>query len=172
MWRSVPVASLWDLLVWWPLAQRKWYQVCSTITHEHYVTLWNQTNTSMLTVVFPQNWWHEWWSGTFFVIIIQKKKKSPLCIDSMSLTQCVLQCLFLTHFWTCFQGSGDKAHAVLTGEVEDVPCGLIISSIGYKSTLIDPSVPFDSRRAIVPNTNGRVQQAAGVYSQNIIKKAT
>lgn len=61
---------------------------------------------------------------------------------------------------------------MLTGEVEDVPCGLIISSIGYKSTLIDPSVPFDSRKAIIPNINGRVQQAAGVYSENILQKAS
>ena len=54
---------------------------------------------------------------------------------------------------------------MLTGEVEDVPCGLIISSIGYKSTLIDPSVPFDLHKSIVPNINGRVQQAAGVCIQ-------
>lgn len=50
---------------------------------------------------------------------------------------------------------------MLTGEVEDVPCGLVVSSIGYKSLPIDPSVPFDSRKAIVPNTMGRVKQAAG-----------
>lgn len=61
----------------------------------------------------------------------------------------------------CEQGSGDGAQAVLTGEVEDVPCGLVVSSIGYKSLPIDPSVPFDSRKAIVPNTMGRVKQAAG-----------
>ena len=49
-----------------------------------------------------------------------------------------------------------------TGEVEDVACGLVISSIGYKSLPIDPSVPFDPSKAIIPNTMGRVQQAAGV----------
>lgn len=52
---------------------------------------------------------------------------------------------------------------MVTGEVEDVTCGLVISSIGYKSLPIDPSVPFDSRKAIVPNTMGRVQQAAGTH---------
>ncbi|MEQ2189079.1 hypothetical protein GOODEAATRI_021550, partial [Goodea atripinnis] len=56
----------------------------------------------------------------------------------------------------------NRLEAVLTGEVEDVSCGLVISSIGYKSLPIDPSVPFDSRRAIVPNSVGRVHQAAGV----------
>lgn len=50
-----------------------------------------------------------------------------------------------------------------TGEVEDVECGLVISSIGYKSLPIDPAVPFDARKAIIPNTMGRVQQTAGVY---------
>uniref|UniRef100_A0A3P9Q2U1 NADPH:adrenodoxin oxidoreductase, mitochondrial n=1 Tax=Poecilia reticulata TaxID=8081 RepID=A0A3P9Q2U1_POERE len=58
------------------------------------------------------------------------------------------------------EGSGDAARAVLTGEVEDVSCGLVISSIGYKSLPIDPVVPYDSRRAIVPNSVGRVHQAA------------
>ncbi|XP_071763934.2 NADPH:adrenodoxin oxidoreductase, mitochondrial [Centroberyx gerrardi] len=67
------------------------------------------------------------------------------------------------------EGSGEGARAVPTGEVEDVTCGLVISSIGYKSLPIDPSVPFDSRRAIVPNTMGRVQQATGLYCSGWLK---
>ncbi|XP_074475247.1 NADPH:adrenodoxin oxidoreductase, mitochondrial [Sebastes fasciatus] len=67
------------------------------------------------------------------------------------------------------EGSGEGARAVLTGEVEDVPCGLVVSSIGYKSLPIDPSVPFDSRKAIVPNNMGRVQQAAGLYCSGWVK---
>ncbi|KAM7371199.1 hypothetical protein PAMP_010690 [Pampus punctatissimus] len=67
------------------------------------------------------------------------------------------------------EGSGEAARAVLTGEVEDVTCGLVISSIGYKSLPIDPSVPFDSSKAIVPNIMGRVQQAAGVYCSGWLK---
>lgn len=59
------------------------------------------------------------------------------------------------------QGSGDGARAVPTGQIEDVECGLIISSIGYKSIPIDPTVPFDPRKAIVPNDMGRVQDTAG-----------
>lgn len=62
------------------------------------------------------------------------------------------------------QGSGEGARAVLTGEVEDVSCGMVISSIGYKSVPIDPLVPFDSGRAIIPNKMGRVQQAAGAVN--------
>ncbi|XP_054455134.1 NADPH:adrenodoxin oxidoreductase, mitochondrial [Anoplopoma fimbria] len=67
------------------------------------------------------------------------------------------------------EGSGDGAQAVLTGEVEDLTCGLVISSIGYKSLPIDPSLPFDSRKAIVPNNMGRVQQAAGLYCSGWLK---
>uniref|UniRef100_UPI0037E99F79 NADPH:adrenodoxin oxidoreductase, mitochondrial isoform X1 n=1 Tax=Semicossyphus pulcher TaxID=241346 RepID=UPI0037E99F79 len=67
------------------------------------------------------------------------------------------------------EGSGDSSRAVLTGEVEDVTCGLVISSIGYKSLPIDPSVPFDSHKAIVPNNMGRVQQAAGLYCSGWLK---
>ncbi|XP_076616409.1 NADPH:adrenodoxin oxidoreductase, mitochondrial isoform X2 [Chaetodon auriga] len=67
------------------------------------------------------------------------------------------------------EGSGEGARAVLTGEVEDVTCGLVISSIGYKSLPIDPSVPFDSHKAIVPNSMGRVQQAAGLYCSGWLK---
>ncbi|XP_024861695.1 NADPH:adrenodoxin oxidoreductase, mitochondrial isoform X2 [Kryptolebias marmoratus] len=67
------------------------------------------------------------------------------------------------------EGSGEGARAVLTGDVEDVSCGLVISSIGYKSLPIDPTVPFDSRRAIVPNSNGRVRQATGLYCSGWLK---
>ncbi|XP_070847048.1 NADPH:adrenodoxin oxidoreductase, mitochondrial isoform X2 [Chaetodon trifascialis] len=67
------------------------------------------------------------------------------------------------------EGSGEGARAVLTGEVEDVTCGLVISSIGYKSLPIDPSVPFDSHKAIVPNSMGRVQQAGGLYCSGWLK---
>ncbi|XP_061611860.1 NADPH:adrenodoxin oxidoreductase, mitochondrial [Phyllopteryx taeniolatus] len=67
------------------------------------------------------------------------------------------------------EGSGEAARAVLTGEVEDVTCGLVISSIGYKCLLIDPSVPFDSGKAIVPNQMGRVQQSPGLYCSGWLK---
>uniref|UniRef100_A0A7N6A1H4 NADPH:adrenodoxin oxidoreductase, mitochondrial n=1 Tax=Anabas testudineus TaxID=64144 RepID=A0A7N6A1H4_ANATE len=67
------------------------------------------------------------------------------------------------------EGSGEGACAVLTGEVEDVTCGLVISSIGYKSLPIDPLVPFEPRKAIVPNTMGRVHQATGLYCSGWLK---
>ncbi|KAJ4432143.1 hypothetical protein ANN_20759, partial [Periplaneta americana] len=50
-----------------------------------------------------------------------------------------------------------KQQAVPTGTTETVPCGLILRSIGYRSTQADPDVPFDSGRGHVLNTKGVVQ---------------
>ncbi|XP_053155062.1 NADPH:adrenodoxin oxidoreductase, mitochondrial isoform X2 [Hemicordylus capensis] len=57
---------------------------------------------------------------------------------------------------TRLEGSGETAKAVPTGEVEELMCGLILSSIGYRSLPIDTSVPFDPKQGIVPNSSGRV----------------
>ncbi|XP_061564616.1 NADPH:adrenodoxin oxidoreductase, mitochondrial [Cololabis saira] len=70
---------------------------------------------------------------------------------------------------TKLEGSGETAKAVLTGDVEDIPCGMVISSVGYKSVPIDPSVPFDSKKAIVPNSMGRVEQTQGLYCSGWLK---
>ncbi|XP_020774889.1 NADPH:adrenodoxin oxidoreductase, mitochondrial isoform X2 [Boleophthalmus pectinirostris] len=67
------------------------------------------------------------------------------------------------------EGSGEGARAVLTTEEEVVPCGLVISSIGYKSLPIDPAVPFDPSKAIIPNDMGRVTQAPGLYVSGWLK---
>ncbi|KAK7135087.1 hypothetical protein R3I93_018252 [Phoxinus phoxinus] len=68
------------------------------------------------------------------------------------------------------EGSGEGTRAVPTGQLEDLECGLIISSIGYKSFPIDPTVPFDPRRAIVPNAMGRVQDTTGLYCSGWVKR--
>ncbi|KAL0984059.1 hypothetical protein UPYG_G00136550 [Umbra pygmaea] len=67
-------------------------------------------------------------------------------------------------------GEGEGARAEATGEVEDMECGLVVSSIGYKSLAIDPVVPFDSRKDVIPNTMGRVQNAAGLYCSGWVKR--
>lgn len=68
-----------------------------------------------------------------------------------------LSCFF------CFfaQGSGEEAQALPTGQTQDLECGLLISSIGYKSLPIDPIVPFDSHTSTVPNEMGRVLHTQG-----------
>ncbi|KAI3709556.1 hypothetical protein L2E82_39320 [Cichorium intybus] len=45
--------------------------------------------------------------------------------------------------------------AIGTGEYEDIKCGLVLKSIGYKSIPID-GLPFDQSKGVVPNIKGRV----------------
>uniref|UniRef100_A0A8D0EEM0 NADPH:adrenodoxin oxidoreductase, mitochondrial n=1 Tax=Salvator merianae TaxID=96440 RepID=A0A8D0EEM0_SALMN len=71
---------------------------------------------------------------------------------------------------TRLEGSGDTAKAIPTGEVEELLCGLILSSIGYKSLPIDPSVPFDPKRGVIPNNLGRVLGAPGLYCSGWVKR--
>ncbi|XP_042309383.1 NADPH:adrenodoxin oxidoreductase, mitochondrial isoform X2 [Sceloporus undulatus] len=71
---------------------------------------------------------------------------------------------------TRLEGTGDGTKAVPTGEVEEVMCGLILSSIGYKSVPIDPAVPFDPKQGIIPNNLGRVLGAPGLYCSGWVKR--
>uniref|UniRef100_A0A670JEB4 NADPH:adrenodoxin oxidoreductase, mitochondrial n=1 Tax=Podarcis muralis TaxID=64176 RepID=A0A670JEB4_PODMU len=71
---------------------------------------------------------------------------------------------------TRLEGSGDAAKAVPTGDTEDVMSGLILSSIGYRSLPIDPAVPFDPKRGVIPNQSGRVLGAPGLYCSGWVKR--
>lgn len=51
-------------------------------------------------------------------------------------------------------GSG-KQSAIGTGQFEDLECGLLLKSIGYKSVPVD-GLPFDHHKGVVPNIRGRV----------------
>ncbi|KAG6743153.1 hypothetical protein POTOM_054099 [Populus tomentosa] len=48
-----------------------------------------------------------------------------------------------------------KQIAVGTGLYEDLDCGLVLKSIGYKSVPVD-GLPFDHEKGVVPNIKGRV----------------
>eukprot|EP00850_Spirogloea_muscicola_P003743 SM000015S01243 [mRNA] locus=s15:717692:722281:- [translate_table: standard] len=52
-------------------------------------------------------------------------------------------------------GLGKPQRAIGLGELEDIPCGLILRSIGYKSIPV-PELHFDHTKGIVPNKLGRV----------------
>lgn len=52
-------------------------------------------------------------------------------------------------------GEDGYVRAEGTGETEVVPCGMVIRSVGYRGAPL-PGVPFDERRGIVPNEEGRV----------------
>ncbi|NWS56158.1 ADRO protein, partial [Chunga burmeisteri] len=71
---------------------------------------------------------------------------------------------------TCLEGSGDSAKAIPTGEVEELECGLVLSSIGYRSLPLDPVVPFDTQRGVIPNSSGRVEGVPGLYCSGWVKR--
>ncbi|XP_048653857.1 NADPH:adrenodoxin oxidoreductase, mitochondrial isoform X2 [Marmota marmota marmota] len=71
---------------------------------------------------------------------------------------------------TRLEGVGEATQAVPTGDTEDLPCGLVLSSVGYKSRPIDPSVPFDSKLGIIPNVEGRVVGVPGLYCSGWVKR--
>lgn len=50
--------------------------------------------------------------------------------------------------------------AVPTADTEDLPCGLVLRSIGYRGQPI-PDVPFDDVRNVIRNTAGRVTDPDG-----------
>jgi ferredoxin--NADP+ reductase len=64
--------------------------------------------------------------------------------------------------------------AVPTGAEETIECGLVLRSIGYRGVPL-PGVPFDERRGLIRNLNGRVigddgERAAGEYAVGWIKR--
>jgi ferredoxin--NADP+ reductase len=62
-----------------------------------------------------------------------------------------------------------------TGEREEIECGLVLRSIGYKGIGLE-GLPFDPSRGVIPNEAGRVtdpesgEQAAGHYAVGWIKR--
>jgi ferredoxin/flavodoxin---NADP+ reductase len=46
-------------------------------------------------------------------------------------------------------------NAVGTGQYEDLPVGMVLRSVGYFGVPL-PGVPFDSRKGVIPNDDGRV----------------
>ena len=64
---------------------------------------------------------------------------------------------------TRLEGEPGAQRAVGTGERRVIPCDMVLRSIGYASSPIDPSVPFDEQRAVVPNQGGRVEP--GLYTK-------
>ncbi|KAF9437525.1 NADPH-adrenodoxin reductase [Entomortierella beljakovae] len=72
------------------------------------------------------------------------------------------------------EGQDNNRKAVGTGEKEILKCGLAFRSIGYKSVGIQ-GIPFDGRKGIVPNTDGKVIDAdqkfvPGLYASGWLKR--
>lgn len=54
-----------------------------------------------------------------------------------------------------------------TGDFFEIDCGLIVAAIGYRSEPME-GAPFDEKRAIIPNDDGRVEN--GLYAVGWIKR--
>jgi ferredoxin/flavodoxin---NADP+ reductase len=54
-----------------------------------------------------------------------------------------------------------RVRAQDTGETEDIECGLVLRSIGYRGTPL-AGIPFDDRRGLIRNDGGRVVNDDGV----------
>ncbi|KAF9572198.1 hypothetical protein EC968_010135 [Mortierella alpina] len=72
------------------------------------------------------------------------------------------------------EGDNNSRKAVATGAKESLDCGLAFRSIGYKSVGIQ-GVPFDERKGIVPNMDGKVLDAEqnvvpGLYASGWLKR--
>jgi len=57
--------------------------------------------------------------------------------------------------------------AVATEERENVPCGIVFRSVGYRGVAL-PGLPFDESTGTIPNTAGRVEP--GLYCAGWIKR--
>ncbi len=60
-----------------------------------------------------------------------------------------------------------------TGEKEELPCGLVFRSVGYRGIAI-AGVPFDEKRGVIPNVQGRIVESGspipGLYAAGWIKR--
>ncbi|RKP39072.1 hypothetical protein BJ085DRAFT_43076 [Dimargaris cristalligena] len=65
----------------------------------------------------------------------------------------------LTVCHNTLEGPVESPRAIATDQTHTIETGLLLRSIGYRSEAVDPSVPFDTRHHIVPNSQGRVDPA-------------
>jgi ferredoxin/flavodoxin---NADP+ reductase len=74
-----------------------------------------------------------------------------------------------------YRAEGGAIRARDAGERETIECGLVLRSIGYAGIGLE-GVPFDPRRGLIPNRDGRVtelesgRQAEGQYAVGWIKR--
>ncbi|MBM3290848.1 MAG: NADP oxidoreductase, partial [Candidatus Hydrogenedentes bacterium] len=71
------------------------------------------------------------------------------------------------------EGAPFKTRAVGTGAFDELACGLVFRSVGYRGIAV-PGVPFDEKRGTMPNAAGRVIDGAhpvpGLYAAGWIKR--
>lgn len=71
------------------------------------------------------------------------------------------------------EGEPHEQSARDTGEREELSCGLVFRSVGYRGVAV-PGVPFDERKGVIPNEGGRVVEDGvvlpGLYVAGWIKR--
>jgi ferredoxin--NADP+ reductase len=67
------------------------------------------------------------------------------------------------------EADGGSLSARPTDRTEELDCGLVFRSIGYRGTRI-PGVPFDEERCVIPNDAGRIEGRTGEYAVGWIKR--
>ncbi len=71
------------------------------------------------------------------------------------------------------EGEPHKTRAIGTGVTEALDCGLVFRSVGYRGIAI-PGVPFDAKRGVFPNREGRIVDGEavvpGMYAAGWIKR--
>ncbi|MDV6375563.1 FAD-dependent oxidoreductase [Deinococcus arenicola] len=63
----------------------------------------------------------------------------------------------------------ESGNAVGTGETEILPVQMVLRSVGYRGVAL-PGVPFDEKRGVIPNAEGRVEGRVGEYTSGWIKR--
>ncbi|MFK7603058.1 FAD-dependent oxidoreductase [Deinococcus sp. SM5_A1] len=63
----------------------------------------------------------------------------------------------------------ESGNAVGTGETELLPVQMVLRSVGYRGVAL-PGVPFDEKRGVIPNAEGRVEGRTGEYTSGWIKR--
>jgi len=70
-------------------------------------------------------------------------------------------------------GAAGAQQAVGTGQTEEISCGIFFRSVGYRGVPI-PGVPFDEKKGIFPNMEGRITDNGkiipGLYAVGWIKR--
>ena len=67
------------------------------------------------------------------------------------------------------EGENGAIRAQPSDITEELECGLVFRSIGYRGTRV-PGVPFDETRCVIPNERGRVLDRTGEYAVGWIKR--
>lgn len=97
--------------------------------------------------------------------------RSPVALESADVAPGRLARVVLEK--NVLEGEPFRLKARGAGELEELPCGILFRSVGARGVAI-PGVPFDDRRGIFPNKEGRIcdghTPVPGLYAVGWIKR--